>query len=243
MSKITELRKYYNSKGTNYIYVKQSDYTLNPISTTEVEVLFKPEFWEYYGAVKYKLKNDTLSYNSAGINLNKDQLLKGYNKDRIRDLIREKFKSHIISYIERQKEIDDFDFDFDFDDNLENTETLKEESNSDEVFTDSFDFDEPDFPDFEEQEEERPVVAGEKIIKRQEKIYYTDKNYSGKDAVEALQKFNQIYAELSEDIKDEIDTYLIGLAKKHKFMNKKRNLEANIALIEDHLERIISSIL
>lgn len=107
MNKITKLRTNNRKNGSfiNYIYVSQKDYFLNPISRNEVEVCFEPEFWEYYGTTSYILKNENIFYGTTGDKLNKKQLLEGYNTEKIRDLIREKFKPQIMSYIAEQQNI------------------------------------------------------------------------------------------------------------------------------------------
>lgn len=105
MNKITELRRNNRKNGSflNYIYVKQTDYFLNPISRNEVEVWFEPEFWEYYGTISYILKNDSIFNGKTDNILNRYQLLDYYNTEYIRDLIREKFKPHILAYIAEQQ--------------------------------------------------------------------------------------------------------------------------------------------
>lgn len=107
MSKITKLRTNNRKNGSflNYIYVMQTDYDLEPVSRTEVEIYFKPEFWEYYGVMSCAIINDKIFSGNTGEKLNKTQLLEGYNCEKIRSIIRDHFKSHILSYIEEQNKI------------------------------------------------------------------------------------------------------------------------------------------
>lgn len=103
MYKITALRRNNRKNGSfiNYIYVKQTDYDLEPITKNTVRVIFKPEFVEYYGT------EDCLIHNKEISNENEDQddTLISYDVEKIRDIIREKFRQHILNYIQKQKSI------------------------------------------------------------------------------------------------------------------------------------------
>ncbi len=233
MSKIKELRKYYNAKGVHYIYVKQSDYTLEPISRNEVKVYFEPLFWDYYGTSTYTIKNDKISYSHAFNTFNKEQLFNGYNKDKIRDIIRDTFKPHIIKYIEEQKQktqenniTDDFEDFEDFTDlNKNNNSQSNSTENKDSL--DDFDF------DFEAESNKLDELTADEF---EFDDFISSPTLPASTVIEYFESLFETQIEPSNPIL----YYIEEASKKLKYLMRERELKQKIANKEKEIEELKS---
>lgn len=236
MQKITKLR---NSGQVN-IYVKTTDYELKPISRNEVIVCFHQDFWDYYGTTHFRIRDKFITHKNYPNTEIPNFICDGYNKNRIRDLVRENFKNQIEQYIKEQNpeesndiEINASDFNFDI-----------EKSEFDSVSLDDFEFEEEKENDMvlEEFEEIKEDVIFEEFVEvKTDDFDFTDdlSHSTTLPAAQVIEYFETLFTTQIEPSNPIVD-YITEASAKLKYLTYEAETKQKITDKEKEIQSLKS---